>query len=287
MAYAGRATRRYGSYRRKTYRTPRSSRYARTRPRYGVRKRVYRRKTAGMSKRRLLNITSKKKRDTMPFFNPDAPTATALSITADATDNTVVSQYIFSPTAREYISSTDPADRSSSTVFWRGFKERLTINANTSAPWRWRRIIFSTKSLRIPTAYKQTSGGYRRVMLAWNDPASIGVLFKGKYTVDYSTIMEAFVDPNRAKIISDKTRILRTGSSGSHFHEFKSWTPFNKTMYYDEDENGADVDSSPWANTGAKGMGDVFVYDMFQCTVAGTTNKLDVSPAATVYWHER
>lgn len=238
-----------------------------------------------MSKRRILNITSTKKRDELPYFDPATPTNRALTITSSTTPfETGV--YIFCPTAREQTGSNEVTDRNSTTPFYRGYAETMTINATTSAPWRWRRIVFSTRSLRPSESLSFTSNGYARVMAAYGDAATFSQLFKGANGVDWTDIIDAKVDPNRARVMYDRVRTLRSGAA-QHQHFYKIWHPMNKTLHYDEDETGATETTSPWSTTGTRGLGDVFILDLFQCSIFATGHSLIIKPQGSLYWHEK
>lgn len=221
----------------------------------------------------------------MKYFNPLAPTDKALTISSDGNVfNTYV--HIFCPTAREQTNVSEVTDRNSTTPFYRGYGETMFFFTNSSAAWRWRRIVFSTRSLRPSEALGFTSSGYTRVLAPYGDTATFSLLFKGSNGTDFNDLMDAKVDSNRARVMYDKTRMLRSGAA-SHVHRFKMWHPMNKTLYYDEDEAGDTETTSPWSTTGTRGLGDVFILDMFACASATTGNTLIVKPQGTLYWHEK
>lgn len=239
-----------------------------------------------MSKRGILNLTSTKKRDELAYYNPDSISSKALTITSSG-DIFSTNVFLFCPTGREQTGTNESTDRNSSSPFYRGYAETMSFWANNSVAWRWRRIVFATRSLRPNGTVTFTAPlGYTRVMVPYGDSNTFAILFKGTSPADFTDLMDAKVDNNRAKVMYDKTRILRSGSA-SHAHKFKLWHAMNKTVYYDEDENAASESSSPWSTTGSRGMGDVFIMDMFSCASASTDNTLTVKPQGTIYWHEK
>ena len=238
-----------------------------------------------MSKRRILDLTSTKKRDTLRYYDPDTPSSLARTVPS-TTFPFSTAIYIFCPTAREANTANEATDRNSSQPFYKGFSEIISMTSNSNAPWRWRRIVFSTRSLRPNVAFSFTSSGYTRVMAPYGDAATISQLFKGTADKDFNDVMDARVDNNRARVLYDKTRLLRSGA-GVHHHRFRMYHPLNATLHYDEDEEGDGENTSPWSTTGTKGLGDVFVLDLFNCPLSSNDHALVVKPQATVYWHEK
>lgn len=221
----------------------------------------------------------------MMYYNPLLPNSLARVITSSSNPYDI-SIFLFAVTAREQTPNVITADRNSSSPFYRGYAETMTFTTNSNAPWRWRRIVFATKGLRPDDSYTLTSSGYTRVMLPWADAETLSQLFKGRVGSDFNDYMDAKLDFNRAKVLYDKTRTLRTGS-GPHHHRFKMWHPLNKTINYDEDEFANSEDTSPWSTTGSRGLGDVFILDLFNSPLSTTENTLTIKPQGCLYWHEK
>lgn len=219
------------------------------------------------------------------YFDPDIPSSLGRVVTS-GTNPFGASVYLFGLTARQQTSSMVDTDRNSTTPFYRGYSETVSLTTNSNAPWRWRRVIFAAKGLRPTTSFSLTSRGYTRVMAPFADDATFTQLFKGEVLKDYNDVMDAKLDLNRAKVLYDKTRVLRTGS-GPHHHRFKMWHPLNKTVHYDEDETGDNESTTHWSTTGSRGLGDVFILDMFNSPLSSNDNTLTVKPQGTLYWHER
>jgi len=253
-------------------------------------RRTYRRRKP-MSTRRVLNLTSVKKKDEMQTFDPANPTATSMTLAGGTSDGIYI--YVFSPTARDITDSDAPSLRNKQTVYWKGFRERIEFIANTGVNWRWRRIVVEMKNWRISSAYaEQSSGDMRRVFRPFNEDATWEVLFAGvrgtSATGDFSSLMNAHVDTRRVKLLFDKTRNMRAGNSSGHTHLYNDWYAFEKTMYYDEDEAGGAMPvSNYWSSPNPAGMGDVYVFDFIQCIEGATTDTLRLRAQSTAYWHEK
>lgn len=237
-----------------------------------------------MSKKRILNISSTKKRDNLGYLDPTNVSSSERVITSNS--STTVSIYLFSPTARQYENTDDPTDRSRQTVFWRGIREIGNFTSNSAVPWEWRRIVFEAKGLRVEAAHGLTSNGYRRVTAPYGDADTLNLLFEGSGTLDRSRFMHGKVDNSRVKVHYDKKIILRSGNDGIHYHQYKHYFPLNSNMYYADDESGDSMVSSNWCSDTRKGMGNIFILDMFRC-VASTSQELAWSPSSTLYWHEK
>lgn len=249
-----------------------------------------------MTRRQVLNISSIKKRNNIPpvSFNYQGASPVVGARIINSGDPTF---FIWRPTALEFsTNSTSEAARTAQKVYWRGIKERCEILTATGVSWRWRRIIFSIKGT-INTALVSnvlTSNGYPRAMidLTGNPPASIrnsleALMFQGIAPADWTSVFHAKVDNNRVKVHYDKLRHLNSGNEQGKWSTFHQWIPLNSNMTYDDEERGSDESAQSFATLGRQGMGDVYVYDMFECTTTGNTNQMSFNPQATLYWHER
>ncbi|AWU66513.1 capsid protein [Bark beetle-associated genomovirus 2] len=310
MAYRGRGPVR------KAYKAAAKRRYAgrsKFRRSYG-KKRTYRKP---MSKKRILNVTSKKKRDHMLSFSNTKNDGTSQTVAAGPFYNAGAQAYgfsIFSPTARSLVTggsgntTVEDADRTSSTVFMRGYSENLRIQTSSPLPWLWRRIVFCTKGptfsvlskteyspTQAYTAFSDTSIGMSRLWFNLNANASpitvaayLGVLFKGVINQDWNDVIIAPVDTTRVTLLSDKTTTIKTGNSNGHFSERKLWYPFNKNLVYDDDEAGSTVASSYFSTDAKGGMGDVYIVDFTVPGIGNTASDIiSMAASATLYWHEK
>lgn len=297
---------------------PRSSRRASRRP---VRRRATavrrhrrrQRRRPTLSRRRVLNITSRKKHDNMLTWIPSDPTNPAGSGAAGnltlSSSSEIVTYNLFCPSARQLdadgTTDDEPQARSAQNTYARGYRETSTIRTNGPAPLRFRRIVFSIKGLparllqatgNLLTAdfYRlYTSFGYVRQTTSLGDTFAgqiNNILFNGVTGQDWFSPFNAKVDTSRARIHSDRTYNVNAGSSGGTCRVLKHWYGLNKSLVYNDDEAGITVDTSEFSTQAKPGMGDVFVYDIYQMVpTAGSdpTTTVAVNHEGTYYWHER
>lgn len=310
----------YSRYRRKPRRSyaksGRKSRSARP-SRYTAKTRVSRRTTIRRpTKRRMIDMMSTKKRDTMiqratggSNPAPDAPTSVGQNITllANSVTNTGIHQLIFCPTYRflqpsnaEYLSM-----RTAQKVFVKGYLETFTFVPNDGSTWWWRRILFNYKAPigsgatmaqygaqpdATSTTYRylrdlsgQTTGPWADARISVND-----IVFKGTLNVDWGDPFTAPTDKSRVTVVSDTKRTISSGNALARPQVVKRYTPINKSLRYDDDENGLQITPSPLSVQTKEGMGNLYVLDMFYCPSpqdASTSLRLGVN--STLYWHEK
>lgn len=264
-----------------------------------------------MSKKRILNTTSRKKVDNMCSYsnvtaaNPQGSTTYALAgAVMPATQ-----QYIFPwcATARNVDSSstsrgtiTDNATRTAQTCYMRGLAENIEITTNDGLPWQWRRVCFTLKGTALSSVInstsqalvQQTSQGYVRVVNTVFGNTAVGAiqqgLFRGAAGVDWSNIMTAPTDTTNVTIKYDKTCTISSGNEDGMIRNYRRWHPMNKNLVYSDDEQGGGETFSAYSTTGKPGMGDYYVVDIFQPRTGGTSSSvLRFEPTATLYWHEK
>lgn len=278
------------------------------RRRYVVKRRSRIPRRRMQSKRSLLNLTSTKKRDNVsPAFYRvgDGITATpvlnAIALTATTPAFSTAHAIIWSPTTREYASPGNASDhaRRSQSPFYRGLSERIRIKTSNSSPWLWRRILFAMKGDLDPSVafHLKTGNRYLRGMALLSDGSITGntaqglinnQIFNGTPGNDWNDVMLAKTDTNTVTIMYDKTVQLKSGNDTGIIRDVKLWHPMNKTLYYEYDENGSFDVSFMTAAPGKRGMGDVYVYDLFQPhTFDEDGGSLEFNPNATIYWHEK
>lgn len=269
-----------------------------------------------MTKKRILNVTSTKKRNGMLTFSNtttaglsrtigagpavinarDGATfywiATAMDLSAAGSTNTVAQQ----------------AARTASTCYMRGLQENLQIQTSSPLPWFHRRICFTfrnTLPFQVTTPpdvtvqpyipYVETSNGMQRLFLNQNingmsaSRAQMeGILFKGSAGVDWNEITVAPIDTTRVSVKFDKTWTYRSGNSNGIVKKTKLWHPMNHNLVYDDDENGATEQSSYISVDSKAGMGDYYVVDYFTSGLGGTVSDLlAMQVNSTLYWHEK
>lgn len=188
--------------------------------------------------------------------------------------------------------------RNSIACYMRGLKERIAITTNNSTSWKWRRICFTVKGFRGLLGVQSnvdslfTSQGWVR-LLAQHHNDDMGntlnsILFEGAAQVDWIDAMTAKTSSTRVKVMSDRTVVINSGEEGV-MRDYKRWYPMNKTLVYDDDENGPNnLTSSGYSSQGRQGMGDYYVVDYFRAnTTASDADTMTFSPEATLYWHEK
>lgn len=304
---AKRKTRRKTTRRRSTVKTRRSAK----RPR--------------MTKKKIVDITSRKKRDTMLTSSNTTgdgsirSTGVALGGGFVRGDNNFTT-FIWSPTARTLnqfsggsATVVQEAMRTATECYMRGLSEHIRIQTNSPAPWLWRRVCFKTKDARFTQfspgdtadaaqryrVANQTANGYQRVFFQVSGSGGsnvtldtynniLDVLFKGAQGIDFTDFTLAQVDTRRVDLCYDKTVKLASGNSSGVLREYKRWHPMNKTLVYDDDEQGEVEVSSYFSVKDKRGMGDYMVLDLFSPGVgASASDLLAINTSTTLYWHEK
>lgn len=275
-----------------------------------------------MSRKSILNVTSKKKQDNMLSFANTASNGTSATVAAGGlyvagvTSGATASygMSVFCPTARSLVTAgatnlaVDSADRTATTCFMRGYKENLRIQTSSPLPWLWRRIVFSTKGSTFSTTstgdtspgqkfipFSDTSIGMARLWfnLSVNNMANTlgaynGVIFRGSVNQDWNDVITAKVDTTRISVMSDRTVCIKTGNASGHFSDRKLWYGMNKNIVYDDDETGAAETTSYYSTDARPGMGDVYIVDYVVPGVgAAASDIINFQCTSTLYWHEK
>ncbi|UOK20974.1 capsid protein [Chifec genomovirus UA13_109] len=306
--YGGRKTTGWANSKRRKSRSKSRRSYAK--------KRTYRKRP--MTKRAILNVTSRKKRNGMlSWSNTNASTGASATIgvgSASVTGN-VTGLFMFCPTAMNLNQGTtmpnyaiNIPERTASQCYMRGFAENLRIQTNSHLAWFHRRICFTYRGLGplnsinnadTPTQtyapYIDTTNGMERIwlnMLVNNMQATVSAqwsnIFKGTANQDWNDAVVAPVDTARVDLKFDKTWLIKSGNESGTIVERKLWHPMNKTLVYDDDETGESMVSSYYSVDSRQGMGDYYVYDIFQAGLGGSTSDLiNISSNSTLYWHEK
>ena len=272
-----------------------------------------------MSKKAILNITSRKKKDVMQpvsFNSPTGlPTNNATFGSPAAVQGGRVNMFYWCPTARDLTinngnigSAAQEATRTSTTVYMRLLSERIRLQTNSSVPWVWRRIVFTAKgesfrpepaetgapSRRAP--YIESSQGIGRLLQQFDSAGGLGntqaeilsMVFRGTSGIDWSDPMIAPVDPLRVTVKYDKTTTLIPQTASGYIRETRRTHYFNKNLVYDDDESGDVMTTNPYSVESKAGMGDAYVIDFFRAGTNGTASDLLIfAPESTLYWHEK
>lgn len=103
-----------------------------------------------MSRKRVLNISSRKKQDNMlPYAtNPDGSGGVPASFGVPGNNGGC---FVWCATARDRSSNlgdpTATSVRETDVIYARGLKERIRLTSNSARSWRWRRICFTAKGV--------------------------------------------------------------------------------------------------------------------------------------------
>uniref|UniRef100_A0A8A4XCU4 Capsid protein n=1 Tax=Aegithalos caudatus Genomoviridae sp. TaxID=2814943 RepID=A0A8A4XCU4_9VIRU len=305
------------AYRRSStrYRAKRQTRRSAPRAKYGGRKRRWtktRKTSRPMTKKRILNTTSRKKRNGMlSWSNTTQSGASRTLAQGPAYINNSGGFFVYSPTCQSLDGQSvipNQATRTATTCYMRGLSEHLRIQTSSGVPWFHRRICFTLKgpspfnqalSTDTPTQayapYLDTSNGIERPWLntqinAMSNTQSNmwSLLYKGVAGKDWDDLIIAPLDTSRLSVKFDKTWTMQSGNTNGVVRERKLWHPMNKNIVYDDDESG-DVEVGSYFSVDSKaGMGDYYVVDVFQPgTGATSSDLLQVSASSTLYWHEK
>ncbi|AGU67656.1 capsid protein [Mallard associated gemycircularvirus 1] len=316
MAYT---RRRYGTrYARRGVR--RGSR--RTSTRGYVRKRANkyrRRRRTGVSRKRILNITSTKKADHMINANKDDPVTpvnplSGLGPTIVNPANGVTQCYAWIATARDNTNTpgvpaggVDDSSRTADVCYMRGLKERIGLESSSNLPFQWRRICFTFKGQEIlrdrtstavgslyqeaaPPGWMRTTTHIQGLNVTSNfvyDNLET-ILFRGVKNLDWFDEMNAQVDRYRVDLKYDRIRSFQSGNDVGLLRKINMWHPMNKNLEYNSDESaGGRLESVLSSNTKGS-MGDYYVIDYFRFSAFATINDaIAFTPEACLYWHER
>lgn len=271
-----------------------------------------------MSRKRILNITSRKKRNGMLCVTNSGTTGVGTSTFTNGAlyvNGSSGGWVLWAATAQDLNdgSSTlgtvaEMAQRTASTVYMRGLSEHIKIQTSSAIPWFWRRIVFRLKGNanfqgytspppNLTGPYYDSTAGIERLLLNSNSQtvsqstqvsAQQSILFKGRAGYDWNDPLIAPVDTARVTLVYDKTRILRSGNQSGALLDTKLFHSFNKNLVYDDDESGATEETSYFSVQSKAGMGDVYVLDqMYAGAGASASDLLQFSTSSTLYWHEK
>lgn len=202
------------------------------------------------------------------------------------------------------------AERTATTIFMRGYSEKIRIQTSTGLPWFWRRIMFRarrpvfrtfnatdtpTQTNGGSTAFVDTSNGMERLYfnLTINGANYTisdihAVLFRGAVNQDWVDPQTAIVDTTRVDLVSDRRTTIRSGNQSGTVKDTSSWFGCNKNIVYDDDEQGEGENSTYFSVGDKQGAGDMYIYDLFTPgTGGGASDLLQLTSTSTVYWHEK
>lgn len=263
-----------------------------------------------MSRRRILNITSQKKQDSMvPASVTGAGVITALVNGATVLSSATSNLFLFSPTHRiqsspglsNNFSFNPSAQRTSQTTFARGIKETVRLTWDNGTSWWYRRIVFQLRQdpgIVAPTGYGPVSVAQisasavpqtARVTMQNPTPGVVqALIFKGVPGTDWNDDITAPVDHQRNRVMYDRTFSMNCPSGTVTNRTFKFYHPLNKTIIYNDDENNTGIGQTGYSATSSSPLGDIYILDVFKsASNPGTAAQLLFTPECTYYWHER
>lgn len=255
-----------------------------------------------MTQKRILNLTSTKKRDNMQ----------SLTIAADGTGapgpllvTGTGFRSLFIPSARLKSESAGDHRRNSTSIFVPGYRETVKVDVGGGDSWNWRRVVFTFKSSILRDFYENTGTGEMYDSLgdgAGNVPQrAIGVtpttvtdlleaiIFEGTAGNDWSNIMTAKVDNQRVTLISDRTRVYNPPNESGMSRTHRMYYSTRKTIVYDDDEFDESFATGAYSVMSKAGMGDLYIYDIVVRNSVATDGSATFrfAPEGTFYWHER
>lgn len=216
---------------------------------------------------------------------------------------------LFCPSARiidaDSGSKDEPNARTQPVTYSKGYKELTTLRVVGPSPWRRRRIVFSCKRLPVDLIFIDSSfspsyyslynnvpgGGYVRqtALLGTTQVNALWtILFRGAAGRDWTSPFIAKIDTQLINVHSDVTTNLNPGNQAGAIRTLKQWYPTGKNMYYQDDENGVGpVLNGSFVSNAKQGMGDIYVYDIYQSITNDANSTMNINNEGTYYWHER
>lgn len=266
-----------------------------------------------MSQKRILNVSSRKKRNGMLSWTSTLTSGAGLNqpvyqgpaYVAAGVDGL----FLWNATAQSLDATSvipNQASRTATTCYMKGLAEHLRISSSSGLPWFHRRICFVSKNTFAPInnpgatvnprpTYIDTTNGIERLWFNAannNDTADreriFDFLFRGVRGQDWTDPIIAPVDPTRVTVKYDRTMTIKSGNQVGTFRSRKFYHAMNKNIVYDDDESGESELQSYFSTQAKPGMGNYFVVDIFTALPGGTlSDVLRIDANSTLYWHER
>lgn len=255
-----------------------------------------------MTRRRILNVTSRKKSDVRICFAGNGTTAPTAPGSFNLTGGNRY-MFVYQPTMMDKdpglpYEGDPPNTRTTDSVFMRGYKETFIMRTDNGEQWNWRRICFTYKggALRdlagvgTPLGMETVPNGWVRPVTPWAGSSALAVqdlLFQGQAGVDWTTFLTAPIDNSMVNIKYDKVHALRSGNQVAHTIIKPLWHPMNAMFHYETNENGGDSSVSTHHTTGKAGMGDYVIVDLIECSSSSSAVTAQLDLTGRLYWHER
>lgn len=262
-----------------------------------------------MTYRKVVNAASRKRMDTMTAWS-DVVDSTSSGTFAN-TGATIIggttqtSVFGFIPTARNGQDDNGEklfplqVGRARTSCYIRGAKENVSVETDTAASWKWRRICFTAIGNPLNENNSPLNGlyyrysateGYKRLVA--NAPSSASavynLIFRGENQDDWVDPQIAALDTKRIKVMYDRKFVLNAGATAGVSKTYKFWHPLNRTLNYDDRENGFNKDTSVFASETPGNCGDMYIIDLITPGFGSTaSDTLQFTPNCTFYWHEK
>lgn len=247
-------------------------------------------KRAKVTNRRIANVASTKKSDTMVGAFGSDGTWNKTAITTIAADGNYHS-IGWCPTAR--YRSADENQRNRATVYMKGIAENILLTTNSDVPWVWRRIVFRTTDIYSQFASLDTNDTtlktyYRNMNVdQTQNPVVVEDLLTGYNGTDWVDPLNGKVNTQKYVVLEDKVRMITTASTRGVFKKIKKYYGINKNFTYDDEENGGGESSSPWGVMDTSRGGNVYIFDMIRSASAVAGSNVTLRVQSTLFWHEK
>lgn len=295
-------TARYGRFSRRRYGKSRRS-YVSKRVGYRSRATRFRKRYSrrpAVSRRRILNVSSRKKDDTMLTGTGGAGNGVPVQqVDINASLGPLylaacMTYMVRAPGAEDHV-------RRDQSVFFVGWRDYYRLYVGGGAGWSWRRVVFMSKD-RFPDTElpANLTNGYMRRLVLDNVPTSplpfslIETIFSGTRNIDWTDVITAPLDKSRITVMSDRVMRLNPGNDSGKEITSKRWTPVRRTIEYDDEEHGSEVKpptqtdpGRPWASQNSHSAGNVYVIDFIDTMATSAEETLTVRVESKRYWHER
>jgi len=113
-------------------------------------------------------------------------------------------------------------------------------------------------------------------------------LFAGNGGTDWISPFRAKTDKTRVTILSDRSFNYSSGNETSKPVIRKVYDAINRSVVYDDDEDGLQMVPRPLSVDSKPGIGNIYLVDFYFCPAPDEPeDALTVSSQATYYWHEK
>lgn len=289
----------YRSYRSRKRVSRRKPRYTKRRPTRYMKRRYPRKR---ITSRYIQNVSAEKKSDSRVFFSNIADAGEAPVFANPVFNGGTLYVSIHMPTAMD--KSSDVAQdignyRDRSNIYMKGYRESFRMTSTGGDSWNHRRIVFTYKGEAIRNAHttlsplylESSTNGWTRTwtnhLTSTAGNALYGIIFKGALNIDWVDIFTASLDRTKINVLHDRYNVYKAGNGENNIYNRKFYTPFNSMFYYDDEEAGDTEAERLFHTTTNRGLGDVYVVDLFQCADNNPSNRLEIAGSSRLYWHEK